>query len=114
MLCLDDDLVIARMVGDVVRFCGHEPIVEQDSVQALVKYLRADLGAVIADYMMPTIDGLELLASFEESSPNTRRVLLTAAPNEKSVLEAVQSGVVQMLIAKPPSINDIRTALAWM
>lgn len=114
VLCLDDDRVIAQMVADVVRFCGHEPVIEIDSVAAIIRYARSDFGAVIADLMMPKVDGIEVLAAFQEGSPSCRRVLLTAAPDEGDVRRAVSDGIVQMLIAKPPTIHDLRTALAWL
>jgi CheY-like chemotaxis protein len=70
--------------------------------------------AILADYMMPRIDGLEVLAMAQEQHPNVRRVLITAAPQEQAVRDAVTSGIAQMVIAKPPSIADIKMALVWL
>ena len=114
VLCLDDDSVIARMVADVVRYCGHEPVVELDSMTAIVKYARSDISVAIVDLMMPKVDGIEVLAAFMEGTPKCRRVLLTASPDEQSVREALQMGIVQLLIAKPPMLNDLRAALLWL
>jgi DNA-binding NtrC family response regulator len=114
VLCLDDDSVIARMVADVVRYCGHEPIVEIDSMTAIVKYARSDISVAIVDQMMPKVDGVEVLAAFMEGSPRCRRVMLTASPDEQAVREAVQMGIIQLLIAKPPALNDLRSAMLWL
>lgn len=113
VLVLDDDVAIATMVADVVRFCGHEPIVETSSIDALVR-LRSDLGAAIVDYLMPRIDGIEVLATVQERAPKARRIMLTAAPTEKAVREAHAAGIIQLVVSKPPTLHDLKYALGWL
>lgn len=113
VLVLDDDVAIAQMVADVVRFCGHEPLVETSSIDALVK-LTPSLGAAIVDYLMPRIDGIEVLATVQERCPKARRVLLTAAPTEKAVREAHAVGIIQLVISKPPTLHDLKYAMGWL
>lgn len=115
VLCLDDDESVAKLVADVVRFCQHTPVVEMSSIDAVSRHLRnADLLAVLADYMMPQMDGLEVLDVFRAERPDVRRVLITAAPTQEEVRRAEREGLVQMVIAKPPNISDIKLALAWL
>jgi thioredoxin reductase (NADPH) len=112
---VDDDLSVAQMVADVVRFLKHQPVVETSSLTAITKWLREPrVGAVLADYLMPQMDGLEMLEVFREARPDVRRLLITAAPQEEPVRQAERDGLVGMVIAKPPSIGDIRMALAWL
>lgn len=114
VLVLDDDVEIARMVARVVELLKHTPLVETSSVDAIIKHGRKGLDAAIVDLMMPRVDGLEVLAVLQENQPNTRRVLLTAAPTERAVRDAVNSGLVQQLVAKPPTLSDLQLALAWL
>lgn len=114
VLVLDDDVEIARMVARVVELLGHTPLVETSSVEAVIKHGRTGLDAAIVDLMMPRLDGLEVLAQLQESQPATRRILLTAAPTERSVRDALTSGLVQLLVAKPPTLSDLQLALAWL
>lgn len=115
ILCIDDDESVARLVSDIVRFCQHEPVVETRSMEVLANWIQDKrIGAVLADYMMPKIDGIELLSVFQEQRPDVRRMLITAAPTEEAVLKAAKDGTVQMVIAKPPAIADIKLALAWL
>lgn len=102
------------MVARVVELLKHTPLVETSSVEAVIKYGRLGLDAAIVDLMMPRLDGLEVLAQLQESQPATRRILLTAAPTERSVREALTSGVVQLLVSKPPTLSDLQLALAWL
>lgn len=114
VLCVDDDLSVARMVADVVEFNGCEPVIETDSVAAVVQHVRRGYAAAIVDLLMPRVNGIDLLTAFMQSSPKTRRVLLTAAPYEPEVTEARRAGVVQLLLVKPPTIGDLRLAVAWL
>lgn len=114
VLCLDDDLAIARMVADVVEYLGHEPVIETDSVRAVIQHVRGDFGAAIVDLLMPRVSGIDVLMAFSQSNPTVRRVLLTAAPTEREVADAVRDGTIQMLLVKPPMIGDLRAALAWL
>lgn len=115
VLCIDDDDMVARLIAEVVEFCGFEPVLETDSMRAMTEHIRdKNIHAVLTDFMMPRFDGIEVLVMWQEQRPEVRRVLITAAPQEASVKEAGRSGVAQMVIAKPPSIADIKMALAWL
>lgn len=114
VLCIDDDEVVARLVAEVVEFCGHSPIVETDAVKAAGMVREQNIAAVLSDYMMPRLDGIDILVIWQQSRPSVRRVLITAAPHEAEVRDALRSGVAQMVIAKPPGIADIKMALAWL
>lgn len=116
VLCIDDDLTIARMVADVCRFAGHETAIETSSIDALTKWVHDHrVKAVVTDLLMPKLDGIELLIVFRDLRPEVRRVLITAAPTEQeSVRKAEADGTVQMTIAKPPTISDIRLAVSWL
>lgn len=115
ILVVDDDVTVAELVSEVVSFLKHEPITMNDPVAVLAQYGRdSSIRAILSDYMMPHLTGLELFAALQETSPRVRRVLITAAPNEPEVREALKLGIAEMVIAKPPSIGDIRVALAWL
>lgn len=115
VLVVDDDMVIAQMVARVVEFNGHTPIIETSSFEAAAKYSKdRSLGCAIVDYMMPNLDGVELLAVLMEASPKTRRILLTASPKEPAVQDALREGIVHKVVAKPPTLHDLELVLAWL
>ena len=115
ILSVDDDETVARLMADIIEFCRHEPVVVTDSLLAVTKFINDfRVGAVFSDYMMPRMDGIELLSCWQEQRPRVRRILITAAPQEEPVRKAEREGVVQLVVAKPPNIGDIRLALAWL
>lgn len=113
VLCLDDDRAIAEMVGRVVRFMQHEPIICTDSFEAIMRH-RFQIRAAVVDYLMPRWDGIEVLAAIADVNPTCRRILLTAAPEEKAVRDAAASGIAHRVIAKPPTLLDLENALSWL
>lgn len=115
VLCIDDDETVARLIAEVVEFCGHTSVIETNSIEAATTHLRdSQIAAVLTDFMMPALDGIDLLTIWQEQRPQVRRVLITAAPNEAPVKAAGRSGLAQMVIAKPPSIADVKLAVAWL
>lgn len=86
-----------------------------DSVASIGANIQdPNVKAVLCDLMMPRMDGIEVLEIWMEARPEVRRVLITAAPKEERIREALRSGIVQMVIEKPPNIGDIKFALAWL
>lgn len=114
VLVLDDDLAIAINVAKLVEFYRHEPLIETNSVDAAAKWARAELACAIVDHNMPYMDGIDVLTVFADSSPQTRRIMLTASPLQKEVQEAFRAGIVQKLLSKPAMMHDIELALAWL
>lgn len=115
VLCIDDDFVVAKMVADIVTFCRHEPIVETDPIEAIATWIHDPrLAVVITDFMLPRMSGVEVLSIVQEARPEVRRVLITAAAKDEVPHRAARDGIAEMLIIKPPAIEDIRRALAWL
>lgn len=115
VLCIDDDFTVAKMVADIVEFCRHEPVVETNPIEAVATWIHDPrLAVVITDYMLPRMNGIEVLSIVQEARPEVRRVLITAAAKDEAAHRAARDGVAEMLIIKPPGIEDIRRALSWL
>ena len=93
VLCVDDDQSVARLLADVAAYCGVEPVVEMDPVAAVSQHINdAGIHALLVDYMMPRLNGIELLTVWQDRRPRVRRVLVTAAPQEPEVKDALRTG----------------------
>lgn len=113
VLCVDDEQSIVDHLCAVVRLYGLSPVPSTDALQALGEIVDPSILVVLADFMMPGMNGIELLAQVRRLRPDVRRVLFTAAPHDDAVLAAVQDGTVTEVIAKPPTIADFHNALTW-
>lgn len=111
VLVLDDDPEIARVVSRVVEYLGHTPFSETDPVIALVTH-QDRMDAAVIDFSMPRMNGIDVCRVLALQSPQTLRIVLTAVPEIEEIREAVQTGLIQVLIAKPPSISELEEALS--
>ncbi|MCC7153023.1 MAG: response regulator [Bryobacterales bacterium] len=64
-----------------------------------VKFLRGhEVDVVISDFLMPRMNGLELLAAAKDRQPEAARVLLTGHADKQSAIQAInQVGLFQFL-----------------
>src|SRR3954463_7526815 len=109
LLTVDDDASVSRAVArDLRRRYGeHYRIVRaEDPQQALdalreVK-LRGDaVAAILADYRMPGLNGIEFLEQAMDLFPRARRVLLTAYADTEAAITAINVVDLDHYLLKP-------------
>ncbi len=100
VLLIDDDLIVGKEVGTMLRLSGYEVLYSVDS-QVGIKMLRENMpDIVLLDLKMPIMDGFAFLREMrrDDSIKNTSVIILTALdidsdtksqfpPNVKAVLQ---------------------------
>jgi CheY-like chemotaxis protein len=78
ILVIDDDAMAGEMTGAVLEGLGHEVILAEDGMDAVVK-LNADDGIemIISDMNMPMISGIDLFRELREQGNTLPFILLT-------------------------------------
>jgi DNA-binding NtrC family response regulator len=56
---------------------------------------------VVTDYLMPKLNGIQLLAKVKESQPETSRVLLTGHADKQSAIQAINEVALFQYLEKP-------------
>ncbi|MBL8917461.1 MAG: HD domain-containing protein [Myxococcaceae bacterium] len=107
-LIVDDDPSITDVLRRVLESMGHAVTVHNDPLQAAKE---TDFDLVVTDYMMPNLNGVELLAVLRAKRPDAVRLLITAAHDFKVAIEAVNRGEVFRIIGKPWQLHDLRFGL---
>jgi PAS domain S-box-containing protein len=116
ILLVDDDPILLRTLRDVLERDGHS-IVTADGGQQGIDTLRdatsrgETFSAVITDLGMPTVDGRQVAAAVKAAAAEVPVVLLTGWGRRMLAENDVPAGVDRVL-SKPPSLADLRTALA--
>ena len=95
ILAVDDDPTSLLLLRRVLREEGHEVICASDGAEALRMALENDLEAVVADWMMPRMDGLELCQALRciQSGRELFFLLLTGRDTEDQIVAAYDAGV---------------------
>ncbi len=66
---------------------------------------------VVSDMRMPRMDGVQFLATAKERAPDSVRIMLTAASDQRTAIEAVNHGSIFRFLTKPCSPEALREAL---
>jgi len=96
ILIVEDDAVSLKLLEAVLLREGHEVVTAADGRQAWEIFDREPVRAIISDWMMPEMDGLELChrVRAREKTAYTYFILLTSIDaNRDNVRKAMREGV---------------------
>jgi two-component system chemotaxis response regulator CheY len=82
ILVVDDEFSIAETVAEVIAFAGYQTVCAANGRAGLDAARSARPALILLDYMMPVMDGLQMLARVR-ADPDLREipvVMMTAAP----------------------------------
>jgi CheY-like chemotaxis protein/anti-sigma regulatory factor (Ser/Thr protein kinase) len=116
ILLVDDDPLLLRSLRDALESDGHT-IVTANGGREGIDTFRADLAdqkmysAVITDLGMPYIDGRQVADAVKSMAPSMPVILLTGW-GRRLQAEGDTPTHVDVVLAKPPKLRDLREALA--
>ncbi|MHB8874155.1 MAG: HD domain-containing phosphohydrolase [Myxococcaceae bacterium] len=108
VLVVDDDLLILHALSRILQAEGYEVVSQADPLKAAAE---RNFAVVITDFMMPNLNGIELLGQLKVSNPDAVRLMLTAAADFKVASDAVNRGEVFRILAKPWSMSELTTSV---
>lgn len=88
ILLVEDEPDMALIVADTLREEGYDVVVAKDGASGLNKFTVEGADLVIADIMMPKMDGFEMARLIRRKSADTPIIFLTA----KSGIDDVERG----------------------
>jgi DNA-binding NtrC family response regulator len=92
VLIADDEQKIVTGLSAVLEDGGYDVAVSHDGQQALEMLTAEPFGVVLADLMMPKIDGIALLKSMQASDIATECIIVTGKGTVDSAIEAMRHG----------------------
>lgn len=112
LLLVDDDSLMLEVLQCVLKQENYEIVSCEDPLVALDHLKRQFFHLVISDYMMPDMDGGELLRHARALHPSGMRILLTGHADVDAVVKAVRAGAIYKFILKPWNNEDLRLSVA--
>ena len=82
ILVVDDDELLARMVGESLRGEGYHVWTARDGLQGYSNYYKHQAETVVTDIDMPQLDGFEMMRSIRAINPRARAVYMSGAPEQ--------------------------------
>jgi putative nucleotidyltransferase with HDIG domain len=112
VLLVDDDLLILEFLSGMLRRAGFETSCHTSPLEALGAVEREQPEVIIADFVMPEVNGIAFLEMSIARSPGSSRILCTGHTELDVVMQAVNAGQVNRIIAKPPQEVELISAVA--
>jgi len=112
VLLVEDEAATRLMLGGVLTAHGHNVLEAEDGAQAWGIWQLSAPRVVVADWLMPELDGLELCRRVRSAHgrPYTYFILLTSRSGLESFREAMQAGV-DDFITKPARPDELAARL---
>ncbi len=108
VLLVDDEPSVLFALKELVLGRGWEPLLARSGAEALGLVDRAD--ALVTDFAMPEMDGMELLRAVHERDDRLPVILLTAHGSERLAVRAIKSGAYEY-VTKPFDVDEMTMAL---
>lgn len=105
VLVVDDDASMLAALSGLLRSEGHEALVARSGKEALA-LLDGGVEAVITDYSMPEMNGVELIHFIQQRDETIPSILLTAHGSEAVEARAMKAGAYQYVV-KPLDVENL-------
>src|SRR6516225_5393599 len=113
VLIVDDDPVQRRLLDNMVRKLGYEPVVVEGGDAAAALLTGEDGGridAVVLDLVMPDLDGLGVIAKIRQAGITAPVIVQTAHGGIDNVVTAMRAGATDFVV-KPVSVERLQVSL---
>jgi signal transduction histidine kinase len=112
VLIAEDDSVSRRLLRDHLEKWGHEVIEAADGAAAWSVFESQPVPMVIADWMMPGMDGVELVRRIRalHITPYVYIILLTAKTQKADIVHGMEAGA-DDFVAKPFDREELRVRI---
>jgi two-component system response regulator HydG len=110
ILIVDDNLEMARTVGEYLESHGFDTHAAGSGTEALTHFASAPSDAVLTDLRMKDVDGLDVLEGVRKIDPLIPVVIMTAFGGIETAVEAIRRGAYHY-VTKPFKMDVVRLLL---
>ncbi|MDE7347750.1 MAG: response regulator transcription factor [Muribaculaceae bacterium] len=106
ILFVEDEADLSLIVTDILRDQGYDVETAQDGIDGLYRFKTGNYDIVVADVMMPRMDGFSMAREIRRISPNVPLLFLTAKSTVDDVEEGFEIGA-NDYIKKPFELREL-------
>jgi two-component system response regulator PilR (NtrC family) len=107
VLVVDDEKSMRDLLAITLEKEGYD-VTLADGGEAAVEAIRRDaFDAILTDLRMPKVDGLQVLRSAKDLSPETTVIVITAVASTETAVEAMKLGAYDY-VTKPFKLDEVK------
>ncbi len=111
ILVVDDVRLVLTSLRRLLERAGFHVEAAESGADALALLERVPVDVVVSDFMMPGMNGIELLREVAAKWPNVRRAMLTAQAEKDLVDRSLADGLLHAAFGKPWNNQELVDAL---
>jgi len=111
ILVVDDVRLVLASLRRLLERAGFQVATAESGAAALALLEKEPVDMVVADFMMPGMNGIELLRVVAQRWPRARRAMLTAQADQELLDRSLADGLLHAAFTKPWSNKDLVDAL---
>lgn len=111
VLVVDDDRGVREALAEYLETLEYSVATAEDGQDALKKYHQSEVDIILADLIMPNMDGMEFLKRVREINDDVIFLMVTGHPSIGTAVGAVGLGADDYL-TKPFHLEEVKTRIA--
>ena len=112
ILVVDDDAGVREALSEFLLSLGYVVVAVENGEEALAEYEKGEFDVVMADLIMPNMDGMELLRRIRGIKNNeVIFLMITGHPSISTAVEAINRGA-DDYITKPFHLEDVKLRIS--
>jgi DNA-binding response OmpR family regulator len=109
LLVIDDEAVLRGLLREMLAVCGYEADVAENGAVGVARFREGRYSAVITDFLMPGMNGFEVVTALRALDPAIKVILLTGSAPDLTVTRAREMGLT--LLHKPVALVELKAAV---
>lgn len=114
ILLVDDEANVTAAIARKLRHAWHEEtLIECHShpLQALKRAAEVNFDAIVSDYRMPEMNGIDLLVKMRALQPMTSRIILSGNDDFDVLMIAINEAGILRFVPKPWDDDELREVI---
>lgn len=107
ILVTDDDTLVRKLLDTFLTFCGYNVECASTGKEAVALIEAHSYDVLITDYMMPEMNGIELIKKVRDIKKSLAIIGISASEEERAFLAAGANS----FIAKPFSPDELKNTI---
>jgi two-component system response regulator PilR (NtrC family) len=110
VLVVDDEKSMRDLLTITLERAGHDVTAVEGGEAAIEAIRKESFDGIITDLRMPRVDGMQVLRTARDLSPETAVIVVTAAASTQTAVEAMKLGAYDY-ITKPFKLDEVNLIL---